>query len=310
MLTLDAHCDSLYRMNYEKKDFENPKLHINIQNIRTIEPHIQFFACFVDKSETKNNCLIDILKNVDLFNTITNKYCDVLEAAYCYEDIERILEKNKSVGLLWLEGGDAINGEIEILRILYRLGVRGMTLTWNNSNEIASGIEEKSDNGLSKFGREIITEMNNLGMVIDLSHLGELGFWHVLNLTKKPVVATHSNAKGICSHKRNLTDDQIIEIAKCNGVIGINFYPVFLNDSGVANIDDIIKHIEYICALVGSKHIGIGSDFDGIDAVPRGMENITYLEKIFNELSRLNYTTEQMEDIASNNFLRVLKECL
>lgn len=186
-----------------------------------------------------------------------------------------------------------------------------MCLTWNNRNEIADGVDcTLTNGGLTPFGVEVIREMNDLGMIIDLSHISERGFWDSINLSKSPIIVSHSNAKKICNHKRNLSDEQIEAVGRNRGVIGINFNPEFLNNQGTATIKDIIKHIEYISSLAGASTVGFGSDFDGIANTPVDIKGVEDITKIIDELLRLNYAEEDVKKIAGKNFLRIVEEVL
>ena len=160
---------------------------------------------------------------------------------------------HKAATLLAIEEGGAIDGSLEALRMLYELGVRAMTLTWSNRNDIADGVnEECSGGGLTTFGRQVVAEMNRLGMLVDVSHIATAGFWDVIETSTKPIIATHSNAKTLCSHPRNLNDDQIKAINANDGLIGITFAGQFLEeDYNNACIDSVYRHIDYMLNLFG-----------------------------------------------------------
>lgn len=309
-IIVDAHCDTISELLDQDCQLNKNNLHIDLERMSKVGNYIQFFATFINVKKIEMNPLSYIMKLIDKIYEQSQIYKDQIEIAYCYEDIDRIIQKNKTAGIISIEGGEALEGSLANLRMLYRLGVRSICLTWNYKNEIACGVGEEIDTGLTEFGMDVINEMNNLGMIIDVSHLGELGFWHVMNHSKMPVIASHSNAKMICPHKRNLTDEQIIALAKNNGVMGINFYPHFLSDYESASISDIIKHIEYIAGLVGTKHVGFGSDFDGIDITPEGVEDVSSISNIINELAKLNYTENQIDEIIGGNFLRLIKQVI
>ncbi len=216
------------------------------------------------------------------------------------------IKNGKVAAFLTIEGGEALQGDLSILRILYKLGIRSIGLTWNGKNEIGTGVGE-SDEGLTPFGIEVVKEMNKLGMLIDVSHLSPKGFWDVIEYTNKPIIASHSNAIELCNHKRNLTAEQFKAIVSNGGVVGINFFPYFLNNKGEASHKDIIKHIEYFMGLGGENHIGLGSDFDGIDKTPRDINGIQDIDIIFNALLQLNYSQAQVNKIAGGNFMNVIK---
>jgi membrane dipeptidase len=271
---------------------------------------VQFFAAFIDIKKVKFSPIVHTLQMIDKFYKEIEENFNFIEVACNYEDIVRIANLGKCAGMLCIEGGELIEGDLAVLRMLYKLGARYMTLTWNYNNQMGCGINCDRDMGLSEFGIEVVKEMNRIGMIIDLSHASEITFWDALRHSVMPVICSHSNAKGVCNHKRNLSDEQIKEVAKKEGVIGINFNPDFLNDSGYASIDDIIKLIEYISSLVGTEHIGIGSDFDGIDKAPQGCSSLECLSEVLNRLARMNYTEKQIKDISGENFLRLIKKVI
>lgn len=309
-IIFDAHCDTVSLLLQKEGNLRSNRFHLDLERMKNYGSYVQVFALFVDVQKILVNPLVYILKILDRLHYEIDANADLIELAYSYEDINRIIKKGKCVGLISLEGGEALCGEISTLRILHKLGVRIINLTWNYKNEIACGVAAEADTGVSEFGFDVIKEMNDLGMIIDVSHLGELSFWKTANYSDKPIVASHSNAKKLCNHVRNLSDEQIKAIAKSSGVVGICYNPDFLTDNGNAEVSDVIAHIEYICSLVGTNHIGLGSDFDGIEAVPRGLEDVSKVELIPNELARLNYKEEEINAICGENMLRVLRDII
>jgi membrane dipeptidase len=308
MIILDAHCDTITKIMDTNENLLKNSCHIDLVRMKEINNSVQFFAAFIDPMKS-NGCPMKLaIKIIDKFHEQIELYRD--EVSYCtnYEGIILTLDSKKVAAILTIEGGDCLEGELSALRMFYKLGVRSLVLTWNHRNEIADGIGESTNGGLTSFGRKVIREMNELGMIIDVSHLSEKGFWDVIELTKDPIIASHSNAKHICKHRRNLSNQQIMAIKENGGVIGINFYPFFLSDSGNANIKDILLHIEHIAELTGEDHLGFGADFDGIDISPVDIHGIQDMGNIYNELMKLNYSQSFIEKIAGQNFLRVIKE--
>lgn len=278
----DAHCDTLCYILDLKKNIIKNNCHIDTERMEKYKSYTQVFACFIDPLY-KSCALERCLNLIDTFHQNTPKN-----------------------SVLSIEGGEPIT-DLRILRNLYRLGVRIIALTWNNSNHIASGADEKNElRGLTSFGRQVIDEMNRLGILIDVSHLNDKSFYDIAGRTTKPIIATHSNSRRVCAHRRNLTDNQFRIICASDGCVGINFYPKFLNDSNNAGIDDIIKHIEHFMSLGGENHIGIGADFDGVDYLPEGINGCEDTYKVFDRLLQLNYTEEQVEKISHRNFERVV----
>ena len=227
-------------------------------------------------------------------------------------DVDEVL-KHQASTLLAIEEGGAIDGSLEALRMLYELGVRAITLTWSNRNDIADGInEEVTGGGLTVFGRSVVAEMNRLGMLVDVSHISTKSFWDVMQVTTKPIIATHSNAKTLCSHPRNLNDEQIKAIADNDGMIGITFAGQFLEeDYNNACIESVYRHIDYMLNLVGNDdHIGFGSDFDGISHPPYNIKGVQDYVPLVEYLSKKNYSEETIKKITHQNVLELLKKVL
>lgn len=220
---------------------------------------------------------------------------------------------HKAATLLAIEEGGAIDGSLEALRMLYELGVRAITLTWSNRNDIADGVnEECSGGGLTTFGRQVVAEMNRLGMLVDVSHIATAGFWDVIETSTKPIIATHSNAKTLCSHPRNLNDDQIKAINANDGLIGITFAGQFLEeDYNNACIDSVYRHIDYMLNLLGNDdHVGFGSDFDGISHPPYNIHGVQDYKPLVEYLQSKNYSDSTIEKITHKNVLNLLSKVL
>lgn len=222
-------------------------------------------------------------------------------------------ESNRKKGIfsvfLGMENGSPIQNSLSLLRQFHRLGVRYLTLTHNGDNAIAdSAAEAKTWGGLSPFGREVVREMNRLGMMVDVSHSSDATFYDCIRYSSAPVIATHSCCRALCGHRRNLTDDMLRAIAHADGYVGINFYPFFLMDDAkpFPGIREIIDHIDHAVEICGIDHVGIGSDFDGIEVTPTGLEDVSLLPRLFEEMKRRGYTGEQVDRISGQNLMDVL----
>jgi len=211
--------------------------------------------------------------------------------------------------LLTLEGGEALEEELAVLRQFYRLGVRGLSLTWNYRNALAGGISEQRAAGLSDLGAATVRELNRLGMLVDVSHLSERAFWEVLEISQGPVVATHANAYRLCSHPRNLKDEQLRALAARGGVVGVTFVPAFVA-SQAPSLERLADHVEYLCATVGVDAVGLGSDFDGSEERLAGLEDAGALPNLTACLLARGFKEEELGKILGGNWLRVLEEIL
>ena len=300
----DAHCDTISKIYETNQGLSENNCHIDFKRMSEYEKYTQVFAAFVDRKSILESPKVYDEKLITKYKEETEK-CGII-------NIQRKTDigKHKYSSILAIEGGEALEGELENLGYFYNLGVRILHLTWNYDNELCGGIGDASGKGLTDFGKAVIRKMNEIGMLVDVSHISDKGFWDVAEFCKKPFIASHSNVKTLCAHKRNLTDEQIREIIRLNGVIGINFYPVFLSDEGKCEADKVFEHIEYILNLGGENNIGIGSDFDGIDSLPNGITGIENMENLVEAMERRGYKEEVIEKILCGNFKRILKENL
>lgn len=226
------------------------------------------------------------------------------------KDIRQAHAAGQLAVLINIEGAEAIQDSLALLRNYYRLGVRMMGLVWNHRNLVADGAgEEGSGGGLTRFGREVVKEMNRLGMVIDLAHITAPGFYQVLEVSEQPVLFTHGNCRALYEHPRNLTDEQIKTLAQRGGVMGISFVRNFMNEE-TASLTTVADHIDHVVQLLGSAdYVAYGSDLDGCDTPP-GLEDVTRLPDLTAELLRRGYTEEDMAKILGGNYLRVFSQVL
>lgn len=306
---IDGHCDTLTKLLDKSCTLADSANHISIDKLLKGGLKVQFFAAWIGVQQLYGSSLQRGIKLIDRYHTMIVENPELIIPILKCEDIDQL--EDKQIGaLLTVEGGDILEGDLANLRIIHRLGVRLMTLTWNHRNEICDGIMEiNSKSGLSNFGISVVREMNELNMIIDVSHISVQGFWDVIEHSKDPIIASHSNARALCHHPRNLDDEQIRAIANTDGLIGINFYPPFLSDSK-GSLDDIIRHIDYISGLVGVDVVGFGSDFDGIDQLPEGINGSQDFPKIIDRLLRLNYLEYDVKKICSGNYYRIIKSIL
>lgn len=224
-------------------------------------------------------------------------------------EIDAAQADGRLAALINVEGGEVLEGALEGLHILYRLGVRLLQPVWNYGNDLADGLEHETGTGLTDFGRAVVREMNALGMVLDLSHLPQAGFYQVLELSTQPVLFTHGNCRALHEHRRNLTDDQIKALAAQGGVMGISFVSYFMGPN--PTVATVADHIDHAVQVVGScHHVGYGSDFDGTDLVPQGLEDVSRLPNLTAELMRRGYRESDLQLILGGNYRRVFGQVL
>ena len=327
MKVFDMHCDTLSALMYDRKKNIQSELrqnnhHLDLMKMMKGDYMLQCFAVYINK-EYSDNVLLDGMKLVDTFYNEMEKNKDIISQVRCYADIEENMKAGKMSAILTGEEGDICAGSLEMLRNYYRLGLRMMTLTWNHENELAypNYVVYNSDGsctynadaskGLKQKGFEFIAEMERLGIVIDVSHLSDAGFYDVASHAKRPFVASHSDARAICPAVRNLTDDMICLLAEKGGVTGLNFCPSFLNAQkdypGTAA--DVARHAAHIIKVGGEDCLGLGSDFDGIrtHAELPGADAMPVLE---DALAKAGLTARQRDKVMGENVLRVYREVL
>lgn len=306
---IDSHCDTITTIMRNNQELFENESHVDLLRLKKYDNPVQFFAIWLEPFYYPQ-ALKQTLVAIEFFHKEMSKYKDIISHVTTYADILENKKNNKISAFLSIEGGESLEGSTDILDVFYRLGVRAMTLTWNHKNLIGVGAEENDRNeGISSFGKEVIKKMNNIGMIVDVSHICDRGFWDVIEETKMPIIASHSNCRSICNVNRNLTDEQIKAIAKIEGVIGINFYPFFVNGTDKCTVEEIMKHIDHIINLVGDDYIGIGSDFDGISCVPTGLEDISKIDILLDAIEN-KYGKSTAKKIAEQNYLRVIKQVL
>lgn len=315
MFICDCHCDTLTELYNKNASLYENEQHFDIKRQIALGGGLQFCAIYVPTEVFRYQgglrytlCLLD--KYNQEIKKLHENGIDVLQVRTA-EDAGNVL-KHKAATLLAIEEGGAIDGSLEALRCLYELGVRAMTLTWSNRNDIADGInEEATGSGLTLFGKQVVAEMNRLGMLVDVSHISTAGFWSVIETSTKPIIATHSNVKSLCSHPRNLNDEQIKALAQNGGLAGITFAGQFLEkDWRNACIESIYKHIDYMLNIIGNdEHIGFGSDFDGISHPPYNIQGVQDYKPLIEYLSKY-YSDETINKITHQNVINLLQKVL
>lgn len=343
MKIADMHCDTLYEsLSRQRKDqhcsMRNQDTQITFEKMKNSGYLLQNFAAFVDMGET-DNPLEEALRMTSLFYEQMELNRDIIAPVRSWQDIEQNMALGKMSALLTLEEGGICKGDPAFLSILYKLGARMMTLTWNYENELGypnfdirkkkdlsrNECAEAPDNrlpgdrfyqnlsalGLKEQGIFFLEEMERLGMIIDVSHLSDAGFYDVLKYTKTPFVASHSDARSICNAKRNLTDDMIRKLADRGGITGINFCMAFLGIPKVGEdyLDQAVHHIKYLTNLGGEDFVGLGSDFDGIPPYD-DIRDCSCLPKLIDRMEKAGFSYTQIEKICHKNVLRVYKELL
>ncbi len=366
-LVIDTHADTPQRFVDEGWNFSDP-LHggmLNLASARAGNLAAEFFAIWAEPKEWHGRYAERTLQLIDGVYEQLRKHPQTMRLGLSASDIVQAHADGVFCALLGIEGGHSIENDLENLRLYYRLGVRYMTLTWANTNEWADSSGDLDNatvvhhNGLTEFGREVVREMNRLGMMVDVSHVADSTFWHVLETTSAPIIASHSSARALTDTPRNLTDEQLRAVAANNGVVMVNFYPPFIDEAwrkawltknpehdayraaiavpyrerGVpvphsvateadrafyveymsatlppAPLGALIDHIDHVARVAGIDHVGLGSDFDGIQFLPEDINSAADLPRITAALIERGYTAEQLKKLLGGNLLRVFTE--
>lgn len=316
MKIIDMHCDTISELLKKKRAGEEVSLrqntgHVDLVRMQKSGYLLQNFALFVNLTASENPWQ-EVCELYQRYEEEVCKNSDLIAPVYCYQDIAKNEESGKMSAMLTVEEGGVCGGEIEKLHELYAMGVRMLTLTWNHPNEL--GYPNKQAGGLTEVGRAFVAEMERIGMIVDVSHLSDAGFYDVLSVAKKPFVASHSNAREICTSARNLTDDMIRELAGAGGCMGLNFYAHFLRtvsagEKNPGTIKDVVRHARHIVNVGGIEVLGIGSDFDGIDTHEE-LPGVQSMELLWDALHKSGFTQAQLDKIFCGNVLRVYRSTL
>ncbi len=354
MFVVDSHCDTPSQLvRLRNLALDNELAQIDYPKLKKGGVDASFFALYTPPKMAPDAATAYCLKMLSKVYDSLDENPQTAALALSVEDIRKNKEKGLFSVLLGMENGAPLQDSLSFLRLFYRMGVRYVTLTHNEDNLIAdSAAEGRRWGGLSSFGKEVVAEMNRLGMIVDLAHASDKTFYDCIEFSEAPVVTTHSCCRALCGHRRNLSDDMLCALAEKGGVVQINFYPAFLSDefgkffdeSGwcdradeiemrfKAHPDDpeavrnwhqvqremlqlerpsykaVVDHIDHAVEIAGIDHVGFGSDFDGIVIPPNGLENISRLPVLFEEMRSRGYSESDIAKVAGGNFLRVFEE--
>ena len=314
MRIIDMHCDTLIEgWRKPERSFYDGDTSINLKLLMENGSLLQFFAMYLSRNEMKTMDPYDILKGIyGYYQTQMEEYKEIIRPVYSAQDVLKNEKSGLLSSLLTVEDGVFIDGKIERVQEVYDMGVRLVTLMWNFENSVGFPCSDEPEahlKGLKPFGIEVVEKMNELGMIIDVSHMSEGGFYDVAKHSKKPFVASHSCARALCNHRRNLTDDQLKTIGNAGGIAGVNFECSFLKEgSNRATYDQIIEHLLYMKDKAGIDSVGFGSDFDGIDdngELVNYSGFTTLLERMEGK-----FTYDEIDKICRENALRVIKDVI
>jgi len=309
----DLHCDTTLALL--GKNFDNVgslrsnQLHIDLERASTLPGYAQCFACFTssEKKLPANLSVIGLFeREMATILRETEENSDLIQVAYSANEIAQNQSNGIMSAILTIEGPAGFDYNVELLEDLYQIGFRISTLGWNERNPLTGSCV--TGGGLTEQGRAYVMEAQRVGILIDVSHISDQGFWDIMEITSKPILATHSNSRAIWEHPRNITDDMYLAICRTGGTVGINLYKDFLGNN--PTIDTVCDHILHFLQVSGTdKHISLGSDFDGIDSLPAGISGIQDYPKLADRLLSLGLSDQTVENIFWNNALGVIERC-
>lgn len=358
-IVIDTHADTPGRLVDDNFDLsqEAGAGYLDFNKIKAGNLGAEFFSIWVDPKTYKGHEIKRALDMIDSVHEQARLHPDRMMMAYSTDDIRTAHREHKLAALIGVEGGHAIDDDIRVLRDYYRLGTRYMTLTWSNTNDLGDSSGDMSDpkvdhhNGLTDFGKQVVAEMNRMGMMVDISHVADSTFYQALEISRAPVIASHSSSRALTNAPRNMTDDMLRALAKKNGVAQVNFYCAFISQKYLDTakqlgaqhdpdyekvmelsfkpktpqvakdladakarlrtklprppLSDLIDHIDHMVKVAGVDHVGLGSDFDGIDCSPEGLDSAADLPKITQALYQRGYSASDLDKILGGNLLRV-----
>ena len=285
-----------------------PKIHTDIPRLRQGGVGGQFWSVYVPATLKGADAVTATLQQVDVVYRMLRRYPDTFELATTAADVERIFKAGRIASLIGMEGGHSIDNSLATLRMFHALGARYMTLT--HSTNIAwadSGTDMPTLDGLSAFGEEVVREMNRLGMLVDLSHTAAATMEDAIRVSEAPVIFSHSDARALNDHGRNVPDGVLRQLAKNGGIVMVTFVPGFLRADGKGTLADAANHLDHIRATAGADHVGIGGDFDGITSVPAGLEDVSKYPALIAELLRRGWSDTDVRKALADNILRVMR---
>ena len=283
--------------------------HTDLPRLREGGVGAQFWSVYVPSTLSGEAAVLATLEQVDFVRRMVAAYPDDLAPAASADDIARVFASGRIASLLGAEGGHSIGESLAVLRQLYALGVRYLTLTHNDNVSWAdSATDEPRLGGLSPFGREVVTEMNRLGMLVDLSHVAVGTMNDALDTSEAPVIFSHSSCRALVDHPRNVPDDVLRRLADNGGVCMVAFVPVFVSAAPTATVADVADHVEHARAVAGLDHVGLAGDYDGCDVLPTGLEDVTGYPRLIAELIDRGWSDDDCAKVAGGNILRVLAE--
>lgn len=291
---------------------KNPRGQVDLLKLKQGGVDVVFFSVFVNPWRYRKIAKSHADFIIKSIKTQVAAHPKEIELAYSHADIQRIVSQGKIAALMGMEGGEPLGSDVKNVDHFYKQGVRYLSPTWSANTLLADSASQRAYwKGLSKLGKDVVKRMNQLGMLVDVSHISDAAFADVLKTSTQPVIASHSGVRSVRLHARNLTNDMLKQLAKNGGTVGIYFYPPYIDVRRSSNLAKVVDHIDAAVKQVGAAHVGLGSDFDGLDsAPPLGLENASKFPAITAELRKRKYSDEDIQLILGGSFMRVFEQVL
>ncbi len=303
----DGHCDTISRCAQTGQPLRENDGQLDLKRLGAFDGAAQVFAIFHDGAQPPADGLFaECARQRALFERELRKNADVAAPCRTAAEAASANAAGKIAAFLSCEGAELLDCDPERLDWAQEAGIRAVNLTWNHANALAGSNREEPERGLSDLGRAFVREAQRRGVLIDVSHCSDAAFWDVVRLTEKPIVATHSNARALCAHPRNLTDEMFRAVAETGGVVGVNLYAHFVTPDGNASMDDLLRHFERFLDLGGEKHLALGGDLDGCEALAGGLAGVQDLPLLWEALRLRGCGEALLRDVFYNNWLRVI----
>ncbi len=302
----DGHCDTVSRRYREGGGLWENEGHMDLKRTRHFGAYAQFFAFFGDRAEVPEVSWNLFLGEYAFFRRELEQNAAHMSLCRTGEGARAALGAGRTAAFLSVEGAELLDCDLRKLERAHELGVRAVNLTWNYANALSGSIADEPRRGLTDRGRAFVRRMETLGMLVDVSHLSEPGFWNLAEMAQRPFFASHSNSRAIFPAPRNLTDAQFTAIIEHRGVAGLNMYPPFLGED--PDLDTVVDHLEHFLALGGERNVSIGGDWDGIPAPPRGVSGVWDMERLYERLLQRNYHEALVRGVFYENLMRVVSE--
>ena len=300
----DGHCDTVQDCTYLGRALRENEGHLDLERLGRFRKAAQVFAIFANKARYPEGTMFaQCEKQHGVFVRELEKNADIVCFCRTGEDILAANAAGKVAALLSIEGGELLDSDPGKLELAASWGVKLINITWNYANGLSGSNAEYPERGLTDTGKAFVKEANRLGILMDVSHLSDPGFWDLAEITDKPIVASHSNARSLCGHSRNVTDDMFRAIRDSGGTVGINMYTDFIG--GTCSLDDFVRHVDHFMELDGAKTVALGGDWDGCE-LSFGFHGIEDVPQLWDALAKRGYDNAVLEDIFYNNLLRVL----